>query len=81
MLQVAKEKAATEKESFNRQISMSCSGSRRGGPDGWAVAGGNSLPQVPPKASDLLIFLTHHFRLVDKLVASALESKEAEVGR
>ncbi|KAG2756541.1 hypothetical protein P692DRAFT_201908493 [Suillus brevipes Sb2] len=28
------------------------------GPDGWAVAGGNSLPRVPPKASDLSIFLT-----------------------
>ncbi|KAG1720693.1 hypothetical protein EDD22DRAFT_962755 [Suillus occidentalis] len=73
------EKAAAEKESFNRQISMSCSGSRRSdnlnqehGPDGWVVAGGNFLPRVPPKASDLSIFLTS--------TASMLGSKEAEVG-
>ncbi|KAG1718158.1 hypothetical protein EDB19DRAFT_1921210 [Suillus lakei] len=59
----AKEKAAAEKESFNRQISMSRGGSRRGGdrnqehgPDGWAVAGGNSVPRAPPKAGDLSQF-------------------------
>ncbi|KAG1802921.1 uncharacterized protein HD556DRAFT_1263252 [Suillus plorans] len=59
----AKEKAAAEKESFNRQISMSRGGSRRGdnrnqehGPDGWAVAGGSSVPRAPPKAGDLSQF-------------------------
>ncbi|KAG0708593.1 hypothetical protein DFH29DRAFT_987076 [Suillus ampliporus] len=58
----AKEKAAAEKESYNRQISMSRGGSRRGGdrnqehgPDGWAVAGG-SVPRAPPKAGDLSQF-------------------------
>ncbi|KAG1846582.1 armadillo-type protein [Suillus subalutaceus] len=57
------EKAAAEKESFNRQISMSRGGSRRGdnrnqehGPDGWAVAGGSSVPRAPPKAGDLSQF-------------------------
>ncbi|KAG1841749.1 hypothetical protein F4604DRAFT_1939263 [Suillus subluteus] len=51
MLQATKEKAAAEKESFNHQISMSCGGFRRGdnwnqehSPDGWAVAGGSSVP-------------------------------------
>ncbi|KAG1846588.1 ARM repeat-containing protein [Suillus subalutaceus] len=59
----AKEKAAAEKESFNRQISMSRGGSRRGDsrnqehrPDGWAVAGGSSVPRAPPKAGDLSQF-------------------------
>ncbi|KAG6920218.1 hypothetical protein DXG01_004987 [Tephrocybe rancida] len=61
----AKEKAAAEKDSFNRQISMSRGGSRRGGdrgdlpqvgPDGWAVAGGNGPPRPPPKAGDLSSF-------------------------
>ncbi|KAG2335635.1 ARM repeat-containing protein [Suillus weaverae] len=59
----AKEKAAAEKVSFNRQISMSRGGSRRGdnqnidyGPDGWAVAGSSSVPRVPPKAGGLSRF-------------------------
>ncbi|KAG1846586.1 armadillo-type protein [Suillus subalutaceus] len=59
----AKEKVVAEKESFNRRISMSRGGSRRGGhqnqehgPDGWAVAGGSSVPQAPPKAGDLSQF-------------------------
>ncbi|KAG1746338.1 hypothetical protein EDB19DRAFT_1905801 [Suillus lakei] len=54
-----KEKATAEKGSFNRQMSMSCSGSRCGGdynqehgPDGWVVAGGPVL-QAPPEAGDL----------------------------
>ncbi|KAG1879955.1 uncharacterized protein F5891DRAFT_1254035 [Suillus fuscotomentosus] len=58
-----KEIAAADKESFNRQISMSRSGSRRGdhwnqehGPDGWAVMGGNSVPWAPPQARDLSQF-------------------------
>lgn len=62
--QAAKEKAAQEKESYNRQISMSRGGSRRGGdrsdypqvnPDGWAVAG-SGAPRPPPKAGDLSNF-------------------------
>ncbi|KAG6902772.1 hypothetical protein C0995_011920 [Termitomyces sp. Mi166 len=61
---VAKEKAAQEKDAYSRQISMSRGGSRRGGnrddnpqvgPDGWAVAGGNA-PRPPPKAGDLSNF-------------------------
>ncbi|KAG1778189.1 armadillo-type protein [Suillus placidus] len=55
-----KERAA---ESFNRQISMSRNGSRRGdnqnkehGPDGWAVTGSSSVPRAPPKAGDLSQF-------------------------
>ncbi|KAF8176531.1 hypothetical protein BJ912DRAFT_930637 [Pholiota molesta] len=62
----AKEKIAAEKESYQRQISMSRGGSRRGGdrgeypqvgPDGWAVAGGGSGPtRPPPKAGDLSNF-------------------------
>ncbi|KAG2130427.1 armadillo-type protein [Suillus bovinus] len=59
----AKEKSAAEKESFNRQISMSRGGSRRGdnrnqehGPDGWAVSGGSSVPRAPSKAGDLSQF-------------------------
>lgn len=57
----AKEKAVQDKESYNRQISMSRGGSRRGGdrgdfaqvgPDGWAVAG----PRPPPKVGDLSNF-------------------------
>ena len=64
MLQAAKEKAAQDKESYQRQISMSRGGSRRGGdrgdytqigPDGWAVAG-NGPPRPPPKAGDLSKF-------------------------
>ncbi|KAG5647073.1 hypothetical protein DXG03_001443 [Asterophora parasitica] len=60
----AKEKAAAEKESYQRQISMSRTGSRRGGdrgdypqvgPDGWAVAG-NGPSRPPPKAGDLSNF-------------------------
>ncbi|KAJ7030060.1 hypothetical protein C8F04DRAFT_1398149 [Mycena alexandri] len=60
----AKEKAVAEKESYNRTISMSRGGSRRGadrgefqgpGPDGWNVAGGNT-PRPPPKAGDLSNF-------------------------
>ncbi|KAF5393461.1 hypothetical protein D9757_000476 [Collybiopsis confluens] len=57
----AKEKAAADKESFNRQISMSRSGSRRGGErgeqpgaDGWTVSG--NAPRPPPKAGDLSKF-------------------------
>ncbi|KAI0767077.1 hypothetical protein C8Q74DRAFT_1354942 [Fomes fomentarius] len=61
--QAAKEKAAHEKESFNRTLSMSRGGSRRGGdrgdhtqvgPDGWAVAGGAAAR--PAKAGDLSQF-------------------------
>jgi translation initiation factor 4G len=65
VLQAAKEKAAQEKESYQRQMSMSRGGSRRGGdrgdytqqvgPDGWAVAG-NGPPRPPPKAGDLSKF-------------------------
>ena len=62
--QAAKEKAAAEKDAFNRTLSMSRGGSRRGGergdhtqvgPDGWAVAGG---PATRPatKAGDLSQF-------------------------
>lgn len=64
----AKDRAAAEKESFQRQMSMSRGGSRRGadrggqfdqqaGPDGWAVAGGSTgPPRPPPKAGDLTNF-------------------------
>ncbi|KAK0486264.1 armadillo-type protein [Armillaria novae-zelandiae] len=61
----AKEEAAQEKESYQRQMSMSLGGSRRGrdrgdfpqvGPDSWAVAGGNSAPRPPSKAGDLSKF-------------------------
>ncbi|KAJ8592462.1 ARM repeat-containing protein [Rhizopogon salebrosus TDB-379] len=60
----AKDRAAAEKESYNRQASMSRGGSRRGGernqefaPDGWAVAGGSvSRPPPNPKAGDLSQF-------------------------
>ncbi|KAF5380586.1 hypothetical protein D9615_004672 [Tricholomella constricta] len=61
----AKEKVTAEKESYQRQISVSRGGSRRGddrgdypqiGPDGWAVAGGNSPPRPPPEAGDLSNF-------------------------
>ncbi|THV06205.1 hypothetical protein K435DRAFT_711730 [Dendrothele bispora CBS 962.96] len=60
----AKEKAAIEKESYQRQMTMSRGGSRRGADrsenqpvnaDGWAVAGGNA-PRAPPKAGDLSNF-------------------------
>ncbi|KAI0061212.1 hypothetical protein BV25DRAFT_808484 [Artomyces pyxidatus] len=59
----AKEKANQEKESYNRQVSMSRGGSRRGGdrgdgqhgPDGWSVAG-SGPPRPPPKAGDLSQF-------------------------
>ena len=60
--QAAKEKALQEKESYQRQMSMSRGGSRRGGdrggdfsqvgPDGWAVAGSSRPPRPPPKAGD-----------------------------
>ncbi|KAG1878891.1 hypothetical protein F4604DRAFT_578364 [Suillus subluteus] len=57
----AKERAAAE-ECFNRQMSMSPDGSRRGsdhneenGPDGWTVAG-DYVPRAPPKAGDLSPF-------------------------
>jgi translation initiation factor 4G len=62
--QAAKEKALLDKESYQRQVSMSRGGSRRGGdrgdfaqvgPDGWAVAG-NGPPRPPPKAGDLSNF-------------------------
>ncbi|KAK0459137.1 armadillo-type protein [Desarmillaria tabescens] len=61
----AKAKAAQAQESYQRQMSMSRGGSRRGGergeipqvgPDGWAVAGGNSAPRPQPKAGDLSKF-------------------------
>ncbi|KAF9243245.1 hypothetical protein BU15DRAFT_72432 [Melanogaster broomeanus] len=58
----AKEKAAAEAQNYQRQISMSRGGSRRGGdrnaesgPDGWTTAGG-SVPRPPPKAGDLSQF-------------------------
>ncbi|KIJ65955.1 hypothetical protein HYDPIDRAFT_151661 [Hydnomerulius pinastri MD-312] len=58
----AKEKAAAEAQNYQRQISMSRGGSRRGGdrnaesgPDGWTMAG-NSAPKPPPKAGDLSQF-------------------------
>ncbi len=58
--QVAKDK---EKEQYQRTLSMSRGGSRRGGdrgehqvgPDGWAVAG-STQPRAPPKAGDLSNF-------------------------
>ena len=62
--------AAKEKESYQRRISMSRGGSRRGddcgefdnpqqqvGPDGWTVAGsGSGPPRLPPKAGGLSNF-------------------------
>ncbi|KAI0308493.1 armadillo-type protein, partial [Amylostereum chailletii] len=60
----AKEKAAEEQESFNRQSNMSFGGFRYGGdrndgsvigPDGWSVAG-SGPPRPPPKAGDLSNF-------------------------
>ncbi|KAI0795099.1 hypothetical protein C8Q75DRAFT_748900 [Abortiporus biennis] len=59
----AKEKERAEKDNYNRTLSMSRGGSRRGGergehqqvgPDGWSVAG--SAPRPPPKAGDLSNF-------------------------
>ncbi|KIJ15597.1 hypothetical protein PAXINDRAFT_169050 [Paxillus involutus ATCC 200175] len=57
----AKEKAAAE-QNYQRQISMSRGGSRRGGdrnaesgPDGWTTAG-SAVPRPPPKAGDLSQF-------------------------
>ena len=58
-MQTAK-RASDEKEQYQRTLSMSRGGSRRGGargepqvgPDGWAVAGG-SARSVPPKTGDL----------------------------
>ncbi|PSR80080.1 hypothetical protein PHLCEN_2v6810 [Hermanssonia centrifuga] len=52
-----------EKEQYQRTLSMSRGGSRRGGdrgeyqvgPDGWAVAG-STQPRAPPKAGDLSNF-------------------------
>ncbi|KAJ7072794.1 hypothetical protein C8F01DRAFT_1012705 [Mycena amicta] len=63
----AKEQAAkVEKDSYQRTISMSRGGSRRGadrgefqgpGPDGWTnVAGSGNGPRPPPKAGDLSNF-------------------------
>ncbi|KAJ6593442.1 hypothetical protein B0H19DRAFT_976189 [Mycena capillaripes] len=60
----AKEKAVQEKESYNRTMSMSRGGSRRGadrgdfpGPDGWTnVASSGNTPRPPPKAGDLSNF-------------------------
>ncbi|KAF7297932.1 MI domain-containing protein [Mycena chlorophos] len=62
----AKEQAKAEKESYQRTISMSRGGSRRGadrgdfqgpGPDGWTnVASSGSGPRPPPKAGDLSNF-------------------------
>ncbi|KAG9312204.1 hypothetical protein JVU11DRAFT_7502 [Chiua virens] len=58
----AKEKAAAEAQSYQRQISMSRGGSRRGGernmesgPDGWTTAGG-SVARPQPKVGDLSQF-------------------------
>ncbi|KAJ3523992.1 hypothetical protein NM688_g8638 [Phlebia brevispora] len=60
----AKEKASQEKEQYQRTLSMSRGGSRRGGdrgdhsqvgPDGWSVAG-NIAPRPPTKAGDLSNF-------------------------
>lgn len=61
--QAAKEKANVDKDAYQRTLSMSRGGSRRGGergepqvgPDGWAVAGG-STRGPPPKAGDLSNF-------------------------
>ncbi|SJK97983.1 uncharacterized protein ARMOST_01239 [Armillaria ostoyae] len=59
------EKAAQEKEAYQRQMSMSRGRSRQGGErgefpqvgaDGWAVASGNSAPRPPSKASNLSKF-------------------------
>jgi translation initiation factor 4G len=59
----AKEKQAQEKESYNRTMSMSRGGSKRGmdrgeaGADGWTVQGGGAPPARPPsKAGDLSQF-------------------------
>jgi len=61
----AKEKASADsQQQYQRTLSMSRGGSRRGaersdsqiGPDGWAVAGGSSQPRPPPKAGDLSNF-------------------------
>ncbi|CAL1711468.1 unnamed protein product [Somion occarium] len=58
----AKEKAASDKDSYQRTLSMSRGGSRRGGdrdqtvgPDGWVVTG-TAVPRAPPKAGDLSNF-------------------------
>jgi translation initiation factor 4G len=58
-LQAAKEKAAQEKESYQRQMGMSRGADRVEHPqgDGWAVAGGPGLSsRPPPKAGDLSEF-------------------------
>ncbi|PPQ63016.1 hypothetical protein CVT24_005962 [Panaeolus cyanescens] len=60
----AKEKANQEKEAYQRQMSMSRGGSRRGGDrgefppnaDGWAVAGSGPSTRPPSKAGDLSKF-------------------------
>lgn len=61
-MQAAKEKAAAEAQNYQRQLSMSRGGSRRGGdrnaesgPDGWTTAGG-SVARPQPKAGDLSQF-------------------------
>ncbi|KAK7057588.1 hypothetical protein R3P38DRAFT_2598969 [Favolaschia claudopus] len=61
----AKEKALQEKESYQRTISMSRGGSRRGadrgefpgpGADGWTNVASSNTPRPPPKAGDLSNF-------------------------
>lgn len=60
----AKEKAAQEKENYQRTLGMSRGGSKRGqdrgeaGPDGWTVQGGPAPVRPPPKAGDLSKFGT-----------------------
>ncbi|KZP10341.1 hypothetical protein FIBSPDRAFT_899780 [Athelia psychrophila] len=53
------DRAAAERESAQHMNSMSHTGSRRGGPDGWTVtdeSGGRGTPRPPPKAGDLSNF-------------------------
>ncbi|KAF8178669.1 hypothetical protein K438DRAFT_1681017 [Mycena galopus ATCC 62051] len=60
----AKDRANQEKESYQRTMSMSRGGSRRGGerdfpgpgPDGWTNVAGSNTPRPPPKAGDLSNF-------------------------
>ncbi|KAF9811092.1 hypothetical protein IEO21_06669 [Rhodonia placenta] len=89
--QAAKEKAVHEKEAYQRTLSMSRGGSRRGGergdhsqigPDGWAVAGGN-VPRAPPKAGDLSNFgkIQNAARMTfgpTRVFASKMENKSRE---
>jgi translation initiation factor 4G len=61
-MQAAKEKSASEKDAYQRQLSMSRGGSRRGierenpAGDGWAVAGPPGPVRQPTKAGDLSKF-------------------------